>query len=169
MSTAETCHSCLLSFEYKSNGHPRISWNGTSTPMRRHNRLPQQAVLILHHLLLYFAMRGCLCVADSVDLNGDIGLDSRCFGSPNEESGSVFPISYIIAVRSAEPPCVFAEIALQCSISVSVPCNRDYSLSLAIVGSNSGSLQRLEQQVECHQTHYSASFVVSNRLILSGR
>ena len=68
-------------------------------PMAPMTRRPQLALLPLF-LLCFFLRRGT-CDADGA---GSAVLDVRCLGNPNEESGSVFAITYIITVRRAAPP-----------------------------------------------------------------
>lgn len=132
--------------------------------------LRQQLALFLSYLFVYSITRCCHCVADDAGNGDDIFLDSTCIGSPNEESGSVFSITYIITVRCAMPPAEFLlTMSRQCSISAIVPCDQGLSLRLTILGNKSGALQIHEQAVDCGHTQYSATFVVTNRLILSGR
>jgi hypothetical protein len=65
--------------------------------------------------------------------------------------------------------CARSPPAPQCAMSASVPCVQDHSLRLIIRGGSSGVLQSYDQSVQCEQTQYGASFVVTNRLILLNR
>ncbi len=131
----------------------------------------QQRPLVLLPLLLFFvfALPRVPCKADG------FGLEARCIGAPNEESGSVFSITSVVTVPTLASFAYFVALPItssppsQCTVSVDAPCNAGYSLSIAIIGNNTGILQRHDEPVVCGQVQYGASFVLANRYILSNR
>ena len=62
-----------------------------------------------------------------------------------------------------------ADRPLQCTISVSAPCNDEYTLHITILGKDGGVFRSHEVPMHCGQTLYDASFVVANRHILVNR
>ena len=62
-----------------------------------------------------------------------------------------------------------ADRPLQCTISVSAPCNDEYTLYITILGKDGGVFRSHEVPMHCGQTLYDASFVVANRHILVNR
>lgn len=58
----------------------------------------QKHILLQIHLLLCSAFIARCYNSDSQDADS-FALEVRCLGGPNEESGSVFPITSVVTVR----------------------------------------------------------------------
>ena len=128
---------------------------------------PRRCLLLQLLVCSTFVFCPSTCNADDAD---GFGLEARCIGGPNEESGSVFSITSVVTVRSPLR-CLLenADRPLQCTISVSAPCNDEYTLHITILGKDGGIFRSHEVPMHCGQTLYDASFVVANRHILVNR